>query len=238
MTKNEKTQSEATESTPVDTAPVLALVESAVNAWNDALTNTARSIESAAVAAYAAAPHIGDGQVWQDGAAYRSQFPAPRPDKSGNTVSVSASTLTLWTLLGKAHSLGLTPDADATTWRRMVQRATDKRISSVIRDEKATGPKIKRAVAACFPKGQYAAAEKADTPTEGEQHGNTGSNSEDQTVPSSVPALLDLLDVIAARLCSEPVTPAEHKRIAEAVESLSGIAATPATEVEAARKAA
>lgn len=221
--------------TPVDTAPVLALVESARTAWGEALQGTRRSVEALAVATFAAKPFIGgEAALFADVDAYRQQFPSLTGDGA-----ISKSYVTLMARVGKCHSLGITPESDATTWGRLVQKAnSDARIRKAIDDEKATKTKVVKAVKSAYPGGTYTKpASESDAPAEGENHGNTGSNAETQTVPASVPGLLDMLDVIVARLASEPITKGEHARIASVVESLGSLTASDSDTVEAHRAA-
>lgn len=227
----------------IDVTAALALIESAQTAWSESIGSEKSAVEACAVAAYAARDLIGEGLTYENVDAFRALFVSRQADKDGNYGPVSKSTITMWTRLGKSHSLGVTPESDRIVWTRLQSKVnSDKRMRDAVDDDKATGPKIRKAVASCYPKGKYAAPAKDDGKDNGksvdEEHGNTGSNAESQTVPASVPAMLDLLDVIVARLASEPITKAEHARVASVVESLGTLRATDTDTVEASRKAA
>lgn len=232
MSKNESNE----ETRAIDVTGIVALVESARTAWSEYVEAGKGSVaEQCAVATFAARDLIGEGLTYPNVDAFRALF----PNRDGDG-SVSKSTITLWGRLGLIHSLGITPESDREVWTRVQSKGnSDKRIRDAIADPKATAAKVRKAVNGCYKKGQYVPVPKPDaTPAEGGQHGNTAPVSTETELPVSMSGVLDLLETIAARVHSEPITPAEYKRLASVVETLSEVKSTPAAEVEAARKAA
>ena len=228
---------ETVEAVAVDTAPVLALVEAARTAWAESIGTEQSATERCAVAAFEASPFIGKGLLFEDVDAFRALF----PNRNGDG-AVSKSTVTLWKRLGKCHSLGITPETERQVWTRVQSKGnSDARMRSAIDDPKASKTKVTRAVNGCYVKGVYTKQVKPVTAgsesATGEGNGETTA-AEKVTVPASVSAMLDTLETIAARLASEPITPAEFARLADVVETLSGLTASDVDTVEASRKTA
>lgn len=217
-----------------DYTKAVALVKVAQRDYAAGVKAVENSTVSGAMATHAAftAGLVGDeGSLYPKVQDYANLFTR---EVDGEPKPMSRVTVTLWRRLGKCLALGI--EAYSREWKRLVQNANAKAVSSVIDADNATAAKVAKAVNSLYgrdgkPKPKPESDKDASKDKDETGVGETGTTA--ATAPVSVPAMLDLLDVLALRLSTgRMLTPDEADRLTVAVEVL-GTCKRGASEDEA-----
>lgn len=215
------------------TATTLRLIEEAQATWQEFGKVGDRFVVAASRATFAAHRDgiIGKGQKFESGTEFGKMF--PNVDGTG----ASKSTVTRWRRCGAALSVGIDPES--VEWRRLVSKANDPRLGSVLDSETVTKAKVEKALRKVFPRGKFAPATPAGSDiAPGEGNGNTSPASErEASIPNGVPGMLDILEKVAMRLENTAVTPAESARLASILARFETVTVAPEESVLTTRTA-
>lgn len=223
MTKNTNTK-------PVTTASIRTLVTKARAEFSKAEQSAQVAMIACANATYAVhtAGLIGKDQSANGGWDSLRDYAAGYVGRNGS--AVGHSTVIMWRRIGRALSLGITPDATdarvALTFSRLTAVWGDKRVSDAL--DNGTKAAIVKAVASCFGKdGKKTPAPKATTDdTAGNKGtGETDGNTPDVPVTRNNSTTLDAVETLLARIAKP--SKAEVARLVEIADRamiLAGLA--------------
>lgn len=163
--------------------------------------------------------HIGgESPVWKTQGDYAADL------------NVSGGQVTGLKRLGLALSLGCAPSDEH--WGLLSHKAGTKEVGALVDAEGATPASIYAGLLAAFTPDGKRVTSTTPARAEGEPERETTPAPAQVSVPASVPAMLDMLETLTARLASEPITRAEHKRVAAIVDSLGSLTASKTADVE------
>lgn len=155
---------------------------------------------------------VGKGQSANGGWDSLRDYAGQYVGRSGN--AVAASTVVLWTRLGRAISLGITEEAEPVAFGRIVQCYADKRVSEALDNGSKTA--ILKALKAIHGKdGKRIPAPKATAPSKP----STDKETDGLPVTRNTSTTLDAVEALLARITK--VSKAERVRLVELVERIA-----------------